>query len=117
MLTHSTDPAVYAGSREFARGTSMERFGMFSGKINCMGCGHEAIVEIQGIVIPSPVTDKNKYFRYKPSTGYLYFPCTSCGVDLEIDPLEVMNSRVLRGIPVSSHASYVPSEKMASFSI
>jgi hypothetical protein len=72
---------------------------MFSGTIKCMNCGSDNVIEIQGIVTVCTESDIAMYFRFKPSTGYLYYRCVVCSAELAIDPAETLVSKMIRGMP------------------
>jgi len=76
---------------------------MFSGIIKCLNCGTDNVIEIQGIVTVCIESDIALYFRFKPSTGYLYYRCATCAIDLAIDPAEVLVSKMIHGLPEFSH--------------
>lgn len=79
---------------------------MFSGTIKCMTCGSDNIVEVKGIVTTLSETENTMFFRYKPYTGYLYYRCTACNVDMAIDPVEAVGSKMIQGLSDPSRYIY-----------
>jgi hypothetical protein len=73
---------------------------MFSRNINCGQCGHHGIVEI-GAPSANPTVTIFKYTGHDPDSGNLYFRCPLCKSTLSIDPMNMISTDTVDGVPNS----------------
>lgn len=71
---------------------------MFSRNINCRQCGHRGSVEIGAISANSTVSIF-KYTGHNPDSGDLYFRCPLCKSTLSVEPMNMISSDTVDGLP------------------
>jgi len=76
--------------------------GIFSRNIHCRQCGHRESVEI-GAPSGKPRGSIFKYMRHNPDSGELYFRCSSCKSILSVDPMNMISTDTVDGVPNSSN--------------
>jgi hypothetical protein len=76
---------------------------MFSRKINCRQCGHSGSVQI-GDPSASPTVSIFKYTGHNPDNGDLYFQCPLCKATLSVDPMNMISTDTVDGVPNSINA-------------
>lgn len=73
---------------------------MFSRNINCRQCGHRGNVEI-GAPSANPTANIFKYTGHNPDSGDLYFRCPLCKSTLSVDPMKMISTDTVDGVPGS----------------
>ncbi len=61
---------------------------LYAEGIICHGCGSRGRPEFQSLDTRGPSREGFPYQGYDPCTGHLFFRCTGCGLELEVNPLE-----------------------------
>jgi hypothetical protein len=75
-------------------------FTMTAREINCAYCGLTGDIDGHDPGLNSFQAKIFKHQGHNPFTGQLFYQCPSCLTMLQVSPMDVLKSEVLRGIPV-----------------
>ncbi|MDQ5985765.1 MAG: hypothetical protein CSYNP_01482 [Syntrophus sp. SKADARSKE-3] len=73
---------------------------MIAKEINCSYCGLTGNIDGHDLGVNIVQAKIFKHQGHNPFTGQLFYRCPSCLTTLQVNPMDVLKSEVLKGIPV-----------------
>jgi hypothetical protein len=71
---------------------------MTAKEIHCTCCGLKGEIEYSCQDLNAVRVKMFKHKGHDPFTGQIYYHCPGCSTILQVDPMDILNNRILKGI-------------------